>query len=92
MEGFVKISFGMPETLVICGSALYNSSLALSLTLIVLGVLGKFCHMAMEKAAEQERAKATSESVNKFAETLEQIINNGLANLTGHKNESGTYH
>ena len=69
----MKISFGMSETLVICGSALYNSSLALSLTLIALGVLGKFCHMAMEKAAEQERAKATSDSVNKFAETLEKV-------------------
>ena len=88
----MKLSFGMSETLVVCGSLLYSSSLALSLSMIILGLISKVCAVALEKAAQDEKIKAAENSVNKFTDTLEQIITEGLSNITGQKNESGTYH
>ena len=88
----MKLSFGMSETLVVCGSLLYTSSLPLSISMIVLGLIGKVCSVALEKAAQDEKIKAAENSVNKFAETLEGIITNGLSNITGQKNETGSYH
>ena len=88
----MKISIGMSEVLVVCGAFLYTSSLPLSLTLIILGIMGKLCAIALEKAAYDEKIKAAEGAAKNFTETLEQIITTGLSNLTGQKNESGTFH
>ena len=88
----MKLSFGMSETLVICGSFLYTSSMPLSLSLIILGLISKICSVSLEKAAQDEKIKAAENSVNKFTDTLEQVLTNGLANITGQKNGTGSYH
>ena len=88
----MKITIGMSEMLVVSGVYLYSSAFAFSLTLVGLGLMGKLCSVALEKAAQDEKIKAAENSVKSFTDTLEQIVTTGLSNLTGQKNESGTFH
>ena len=88
----MKITIGMSEILVVSGVYLYSSAFAFSLTLVGLGLMSKLCSVALEKAAQDEKIKAAENSVKSFTDTLEQIVTTGLSNLTGQKNESGTFH
>jgi len=85
MEGFVKISFGMSEVLVISGALLYNSSMWISLTMIILGIICKVCTFSLEFTEKQEKIKKEKEQEMKNEKSINELKDSllGIAALGG---------
>lgn len=90
MEGQLKknISFGMPEILVGGSIYLYQNAFAFSITLLCLGILGKFIKYAIELQEKKESEEAGKEMVNSVVENITSMF--AISNLG--KNKDGGFH
>ena len=75
----MKINLGMSEVLVISGASLYNSVMWLSLTMIILGLIGKVCMFSLEFNEKQEANKKQEEQEKK----TDKVINDLKESLLG---------
>ena len=89
----MKITFGMPELLVISGVFLYSQSWGISITLLVLGLISRICGYSLDYAKEQEdknqkelEKKKNEEILENFQETLLSLTAQGrfLSDETSH--------
>ena len=84
-----RLTFGMPELLVLSSVWVYSNAFTFSMILLTLGLIGKFFAFALEAQAKKTVAENGEKTVKTIADTLTNAI--ALGNLGG-KTKNGKFH
>ena len=83
-----NINLGMPEILVGGSIYLYQYAFAFSITLLCLGIFGKFLKYAIKLQEQKESKEAGEKMVNSVVENITSMF--AISNLG--KNKDGGFH
>ena len=92
----VNVEIGTPEFLILCGTTLLiQSSFAIGLTLLIMGICSSIVRSSIRINAIQEQAKARQEllaKVNSAGEDVGEALGSLFTALTTPKKHDGTVH
>lgn len=71
----MKLTFGMPEVLVLFGLVMYTQSFWFSIIAFVLGVLGRMSDYLLHWSLEQKKSEAINTEINNAADAIRNIFN-----------------
>jgi len=83
----LKITFGTSEILIIGSVAIHNFAFWYSISLLVLGIFGKFCAYAIELQQKKESAENASEITQNLVDTISNAI--ALSGIVGSREKNG---
>ena len=70
----MKITFGMPEILVLFSAFIYNYSLFFSITAFVLGIMGRLCAFSIEYQKHTENLSANKELMESLKSSFNDLL------------------
>ena len=83
----MKVTFGTSEILIIGSIAIHHFAFWYSISLLVLGIFGKFTAYAVELQQKKESAENASEMTQSFIETISNAI--ALSGIVGTREKNG---